>query len=152
MSLPNIFTKEGTDKVIARINQLTPTTQPQWGKMTVETMLAHCNVTYEMAYEDKHPKPNALKKFILTLFVKGIVVSEAPYKHNSQTGPQFIITEERSFEIEKQRLINYITKTQELGEASFEQKESMSFGKLSVAEWNNMYYKHLDHHLTQFGV
>ena len=152
MSLPNIFTKEDANKVIARIHQLTPTTQPEWGKMTVETMLAHCNVTYEMAYEDKHPKPNALKKFILTLFVKGIVVSEAPYKRNSQTGPQFIITGERNFEIEKQRLINYITKTQELGEASFEQKESMSFGKLSVAEWNNMYYKHLDHHLTQFGV
>ncbi|MCJ8164098.1 hypothetical protein MKJ04_04535 [Pontibacter sp. E15-1] len=31
-------------------------------------------------------------------------------------------------------------------------QESHSFGRLSSQEWNNMFYKHLDHHLSQFGV
>ena len=43
-----------------------------------------------------------------------------------------------------------ITKTQQLGENYFEGKESNSFGKLTASEWNNMFYKHLDHHLSQF--
>ncbi len=152
MSLPNIFSKEVSDNIIRRINNLTPASQPKWGKMSVAQMLAHCNVTYEMIYENIHPKPNGFMKFILKMLVKNKVVSETPYKHNNRTAPQFIIKETKDFEVEKQRLINYITKTQQSGENNFDNKESHSFGKLSKTEWNNMLYKHLNHHLTQFGV
>lgn len=150
--MKNIFSISDAREVIERINKLTATSQPQWGKMSVGQMLAHCNVTYEMVYEDVHSKPNAILKFILKLFVKNSVVNEVPYKHNSSTAPQFIIKETKDFEHEKARLIDYITKTQLLGEASFDGKESHSFGKLTKQEWNNMFYKHLDHHLRQFGV
>lgn len=152
MALPNIFTSEVTDAVIGRINKLTPASTPLWGKMNVSQMLAHLNVSYEMVYEDKHPKPKALMEFILKLLVKNKVVSEVPYKHNGPTAPAFIITDERDFEAEKARLIAHIKKTQELGEKHFDGKESHSFGPLTITEWNNMFYKHLDHHLGQFGV
>ena len=89
---------------------------------------------------------------MLKTFVKNAVVSEKPYKKNGKTAPQFIITDEKVFEDEKIRLINYIERTQKLGEAHFDGKENLSFGKLSKTEWNNLFYKHLDHHLTQFGV
>jgi hypothetical protein len=152
MALPNIFDKNVAEDVISRINKLKPDTQPLWGKMNVSQMLAHCNVPYEMVYEDKHPKPNFLMKFILKTFVKSGVTNEKPYKRNAQTAPAFLIRDERDFETEKNRLINYIHKTQELGEAHFDNKASHSFGNLNIREWNNMFYKHLDHHLTQFGV
>jgi len=150
--MKNIFQTAVTSGMINRINQLTPDTQPLWGKMSVSKMLAHCNVSYEMVYEDIHPKPNAFMKFILKNLVKSKVVNDQPYKRNSQTAPQFIIKDERSFEKEKMRLIDFIHKTQALGEMHFEGKESHSFGKLTKTEWSNMFYKHLDHHLAQFGV
>jgi hypothetical protein len=152
MALPIIFTREGSDNLIQRINQLKPTTPPNWGKMNVAQMLAHCNVTYEMTYEDKHPRPGFLMKIILKTFVKNIVTSERPYKHNSKTAPAFLIKDSKDFEVEKNRLINYINHTQQLGEMHFENKESHSFGILNKNEWNNMFYKHLNHHLTQFGT
>lgn len=152
MALPNIFTKSVADGVIQRINNLTPATQPKWGKMNVGQMLAHCNVTYEMVYDNKHKAPGGLGKLLLKMFVKNIVVSEKPYTKNSRTAPQFLITTEKEFNTEKERLINYINKTQQLGEKAFDGKESLSFGPLNTTEWNNMFYKHLDHHLTQFGV
>ena len=152
MALPNIFTTEVSTSLVRRINALSPNTQPKWGKMNVAQMLAHCNVTYELVYEDKHPKPNFFMGLILKLFVKNTVTSETPYKHNSRTAPAFLITTNKDFEAEKQRLINYINKTQQLGEAHFDGKVSHSFGALNKTEWNNMFYKHLDHHLTQFGV
>lgn len=120
--------------------------------MNVGQMLAHCSVTYEMAFENKHPKPKGLMKFILKNFVKGMVVGEKPYKRNLRTAPAFLMTTDKNFNDEKLRLINYLKKTLDLGEKHFDQKESLSFGKLSTTEWNNMFYKHLDHHLTQFGV
>ncbi|MFY7912591.1 MAG: DUF1569 domain-containing protein [Emticicia sp.] len=152
MALPNIFKKSVSEEVIGRINALTPSTQGKWGKMSVSQMLAHCNVSYELIYENKHPKPNAFMKFILKLLVKNKVVSEEPYSQNGQTAPQFVVKEDKDFEIEKNRLINYIRKTQELGENYFDGKESHSFGALNITEWNNLFYKHLNHHLTQFGV
>lgn len=150
--MKNIFTHEVTAEVIDRINNLSPASQPLWGKMNVGQMLAHCCVTYEFVYDNKYPKPNAFKKFLLKLFVKKTVVGEQPYKKNSMTAPEFLITDTRDFGKEKKRLIDYITRTQQSGEDYFDGKESHSFGPLTKEEWNILFYKHLDHHLTQFGV
>ena len=150
--MKNIFDSKETEAVIDRINKLSPTTRPLWGKMSSDQMLAHCNVTYEMAFDDKHKKPNGFTKLMLKLFVKNTVVGDKPYKRNSRTAPQFLITNARNFVEEKARLTDYLKKAQSLGEDYFDGKESHSFGKLTKQEWNNMFYKHLDHHLTQFGV
>ena len=152
MALPDIFSAEVSRDVQRRIDKLTPGTQPQWGKMSVGQMLAHCNVTYEMVYENKHKKPGGIVKLLLKTLVKNAVVSEKPYKRNSRTAPAFLMTTEKDFNNEKERLKGYITRTQQLGQAHFNNKESNSFGALNSTEWNNMFYKHLDHHLTQFGV
>ncbi len=152
MALPNIFTTAESNKIIDRINSLSENSNPIWGKMSVAQMLAHCNVTYEMVYENIHPKPNAFLKFILKMLVKSKVVNETPYPQNGRTAPQFLIKNEKNFSTEKARLVEYIAKTQALGENYFENKESLSFGVLNKTEWNNMLYKHLNHHLMQFGV
>ena len=149
----NIFEKTISQDIIDRISSLNPQSQPQWGKMNVAQMLAHCNVLYEMLYEsEKHKKPNAFFKFILKTFVKKVVTNDVAYKQNNKTAPQFIITDSRDFEKEKSRLVEYINRTQLLGESHFDGKESHSFGVLNKSEWSNMFYKHLDHHLQQFGV
>ncbi|MEP7257114.1 MAG: DUF1569 domain-containing protein [Flavitalea sp.] len=150
--MKNIFTEADKTELINRINKLTPATERLWGKMDVAQMLAHCNITYEMVFEDIHPKPNAFQKLFIKLFVKDLVVGDKPYKKNIPTAPAFIIKGERNFDKEKNRLTAYIEKTYELGEAYFDDKESLSFGRLSKAQWNTMFYKHLEHHLTQFGV
>ena len=148
----NLFDRNEADKMIDRINHLTPVTVANWGKMTVDQMLAHCNVSFDMAFTDKYPTPGVFKKFLLKLFVKSAVVGSKPYPKNSRTAPEFIISSNRDFDAEKQRLIGYINKVQELGSEYFEGRDYRSFGTLTSKEWNMMFSKHLDHHLTQFGV
>lgn len=151
--MQDVFNSKDAQNYIDRINNLTPFATPQWGKMTVNQMLAHCNITYEMVYEpQKHKAPGGIAKFILKKFVKPKVVGEKSYSKNSPTSPQFLITAPRDFILEKKRLIGFIQKTQQLGRESFEGKESFSFGQLKGTEWNNMFAKHLNHHLEQFGV
>jgi hypothetical protein len=152
MPLPDIFQKQVCDEILERISSLQPDSKPLWGKMSADQMLAHCCVSYEYVYDNMHPRPNALVRWMLGKFVKPSVVSEKPYQHNGGTAPDFIIKGRRDFEEQKGRLIAYIQRTQSLGRAHFEGKESHSFGKLSADEWNNLFYKHLDHHLRQFGV
>jgi len=150
--MKDLFDLNVSNEVIERINKLSNTSTPSWGKMDVEQMLAHCNVTYEFLYDDKHPKPKPIAKFFLKLFVKSIVCGDKPYKKQSQTAPAFLIKEKREFDTEKTKLIENILKTQKLGEDYFSNRESHSFGKLTTHEWNNMFYKHLDNHLTQFNA
>lgn len=150
--MKDVFDPAVTGELVGRLRSLEPTTQPRWGKMSVGQMLAHCCVPYEMVYEDKHPRPGAVARLLLRLFVKRGVVSEKPYRKNTPTAPAFRITDERDFERERDRLVGYLERTAELGGEHFDGRESPSFGPLTRSEWNNLFYKHLDHHLTQFGV
>jgi hypothetical protein len=150
--MKNLFNANEAQEMITRIHQLTPTTKPQWGKMSVDQMLAHCNVAYEMTYANHQNRPNVFSRLMMKWFVRPVVVGAKPYGKNSRTAPAFVIEGSRDFDEEKKRLIDFIEKTQVLGAAHFEGKESHSLGKLTSQEWNVMFSKHLNHHLTQFGV
>ena len=150
--MKNVFAPAVTAELIHRIEQLSPESPALWGKMSVDQMLAHCCVAYEMAFTNTHPKANPVMRFLLKTFVKAGVVNEVPYKRNLPTAPAFRIKSEKNFAKEKARLISFVEQTLAAGKSGFEGKESPSFGSMTAKEWNNLLYKHLDHHLTQFGV
>lgn len=152
MQLSNIYSQAGSQTLINRINQLTPTTTAQWGKMNVSQMLAHCNVSFEMGHNDNFKKSSSFLRFILKNLVKGGLVNEKPLKKNSSTAPEMVIKTDKDFAQEKRMLVSYLNKTVEVGEKYFNGKDHPGFGVMTSTEWNVFLGKHLDHHLTQFGV
>ena len=151
--MQNVFDAKDAQEYINRINNLTPETQRKWGKMSVNQVLAHLNVAYDLTFTPKKfPKPNFIAKFLLSKFVKPKITTEIPYKPSLPTSPAFIIADERNFEEEKAKLIGNIQRVQQLGREAFEGKENINFGKMTAQGWNNMFAKHLNHHLEQFGV
>lgn len=93
-----------------------------------------------------------MARFLLKRFLKPIVVGPKPYKRNSRTAPEFIVADERVLNTERERLVAYINTVRALGAAHHDGRENRSFGVLTTTEWNNLYAKHLEHHLQQFGV
>lgn len=152
MQLSNLYSQSGSQTFVNRINQLTPNTAAQWGKMNVAQMMAHCNVSFEMGHNENYKKSNGFLRFILKNLVKGGLVNEKPLKMNSSTAPEMEIKTEKDFVHEKQMLIRYLNKTVEVGENYFNGKDHPGFGVMTSGEWNVFLGKHLDHHLTQFGV
>ena len=151
--MQNVFDAKDAQEYINRINNLTPETQRKWGKMSVNQVLAHLNVAYDLIFTpEKFPKPSFIAKFLLSKFVKPKITNEIPYKQSLPTSPAFIIADERNFEEEKAKLIGNIQRVQQLGREAFEGKENINFGKMTAQCWNNMFAKHLNHHLDQFGV
>ena len=151
--MQNVFDAKDAQEYINRINNLTPETQRKWGKMSVDQVLAHLNVAYDLTFTpEKFPKPSFIAKFLLSRFVKSKITNEIPYKQSLPTSPAFIIADERNFEEEKAKLIGNIQRVQQLGREAFEGKENINFGKMAAQDWNNMFAKHLNHHLDQFGV
>ena len=98
--MQDVFNSKDAQNYIDRISKLSLETNRNWGTMSVDQMLAHCNVTYEMVYEpQKHKAPGGIAKFILKNFVKPKVVGEKSYSRNSPTAPQFKIVGDHDFNL-----------------------------------------------------
>jgi hypothetical protein len=152
MKYPSVYESDVLDSIFERLDKLSATTVPQWGKMNAGQMLAHLNISYDITYGKMTVKNNFLMKMMLKIFVKPTVVGDKPYQKNSRTAPYFIIANDRDFEVEKSKLVAYMKQMQKEGATKFEGKESPSFGAMTAQEWSNQYYKHLEHHFTQFGI
>ena len=150
MALPFIFEPETNEQLLRRIDALSPQSQRLWGKMSVAQMLKHVAVPYHDLLNDIQRTSKI--RLLGRLFFKPIMTGEKPYRKNSPTAPQFIIAEEPDFEQARRELKEKMQAVHAWGAASFEGKAPFLLGKLSAREWSNMLYKHLDHHLRQFGV
>lgn len=147
----SLFSKEHTDAIVERIEQLTPESQAQWGKMNVSQMLAHCSATMEVARDQKHLK-RLFIGYVLGGLIKKQFYNEAPVKKNSPTHPTFIFTDAREFNAEKERLIAHLRAFNAGGPEKCTKQQHAFFGKLTDQQWGMGMYKHTDHHLQQFGV
>ncbi|WP_111685512.1 DUF1569 domain-containing protein [Winogradskyella tangerina] len=144
------FFEDGVyDEITSRINQLNKDTQPVWGKMNVGQMLYHCQMPLNIILEkeDYGVKPN----WLINLLFKKSMYSDKLWKKNLPTAPGFKITAEKDFETEFNKISGLLNElnTQRNKE---EWQPHPAFGKLTKEQWGKMQYKHLDHHLRQFGV
>ena len=152
MNIQNIYSSTVAEQFTERINKLSPSTQNQWGKMNASQMMAHCNVSYDMAFNENYKKSSPFLRFILKNLAKKGLVNENPLKKNSSTATEMVIKGLKDFNEEKSKLISNVKNLVAKGENYFHLKDHPGFGVMTKQEWNNFYYKHLDHHLTQFGV
>ena len=146
-----LFEKEALEEILNRIGQLQPNAERQWGKMNVEQMLAHCNQSMLVATNQIILKRQLIGR-LLGPFFKKDYLGEAPLRKNSPTNPLFVITNERVFAKEKELLLNLVKQFYEGGEAKCTKQPHSFFGPFTPKEWGVSTYKHLDHHLQQFGV
>ncbi len=149
--MESIYDQATLREFTKRINSLTPAAQRQWGKMDVAQMLAHASIPLEVALGER-PGQKTLMGMLIGPFVKKIVTGEKPFKQSMPTNPDFVITDARNFEVEKQRLKNVLTRFSEAGAATLEGRAHPFFGRLTAQEWSNSVVKHVDHHLRQFGA
>lgn len=152
MAYPSIFNQKDVEVLIHRIHLLNPQSKALWGKMNVAQMLAHNCVDYEQIFGERNDHPPFHIKWMVRLFFKKSMVNEVPYKPSLPTAPAFIILDQRDFEKEQKRLIKYIERCRDLGAEELVKRKQATLGYLTELEWNNLIYKHLDHHLRQFGV
>lgn len=148
MEVKNLFDPAVKKGIITRINQLTPQSQRQWGKMDVAQMLTHCQMPLGVATGDHKLKGSFLLRLIGPLF-KSQLYNEQPFKRDLPTDKSFKIADPRDFETEKQKLIGMID---HFSETTMSGEPHPFFGKLTKEQWSRGTWKHLDHHLQQFGV
>ena len=152
MKYPSLFLSENTDIIGKRIDQLHVNSKPLWGKMNSAQMLAHCCFPYMMINKEIELDEPWVANPGMKEFLKNAMTNEIDYTPNLPTFKKFIIDEPKDFEFEKSKLKNYILETTQKGASALIKNPHPLVGHLTEQEWNNLFYKHIDHHLKQFGV
>ena len=145
--MKSIFDTETKNGLLNRIENLTNESNAQWGKMNVGQMLWHCQYPLKVAIKNEN---NGNGKLLMKLFKKSLY-SDKPFKQNLPTAKILVPTENKTFTEEKTKIIELINQTHELKERS-QWNPHPFFGKFTHEQWGQLEFKHLDHHLKQFGV
>jgi len=149
--MQNLFQPEAVSEVIARVDKLHPGSQRQWGKMDVAQMMAHCSATLDVA-SGRVALPRMFIGRILGPFVRPVFTNDKPFSKNGPTDKSFVIADKRDFVKEQEKLKARVRQFHEGGEAQCTKRPHSFFGPLTPQQWATGMYKHLDHHLRQFGV
>ena len=148
--MKNLFDTASRDEILTRLSNLRPAAPRQWGKMGPAQMLAHCSVAMEAATGDR-PRQQALIGKLLSWMVRSKLLGDQPFSRNSPTDPTFVIQDERDFQEEKRRLVALVGKFCEQGPDAAARQTHSFLGRMTGDDWGVMMYKHIDHHLQQFG-
>lgn len=150
--MESLFEAARVEELEQRLLRLRPDSQRLWGKMSPAQMLAHCCLGLEMAAGEIRP-PRALIGRILGPVVKRVAFRPGePFRRNSPTSKELVIEDEKDFEAERTRLSELIDRFAVAGAAGCTSHPHAFFGSLAPDEWGVLMYKHLDHHLRQFGT
>ena len=147
MSKKNLYDPAVLDDILQRLEKLTPDSSPEWGKMDVAQMLAHCAEAQDV-YNGKPLRTPFLFR-ILGPLMRPMLLAEKPFARNAPTLDQFRMVDPEDFHEQYDRLVNSLKTMHALGKRSM--KHPM-LGKLGPEEIGWITYKHMDHHLRQFGV
>src|SRR6516165_10423897 len=150
--MKNLFEAATVKEVKERLAQLRPDSTRLWGTMNAAQAEAHCSAGMEWAVGDSLP-PRMFLGRIIGRFVKPMLLgNEKPLRRNSPTVKSLVVEDERDLESERERLCGLIDRFAASGPAGCTKHPHSFFGRLTPEEWATLMYKHLDHHLRQFGV
>ena len=148
--MKNISNEADYSEITNRIKNLSAASTRLWGKMNIEQMLLHCTTQLKLAVGEISSHTQG-PSFMRSSLGKWILFSAVPWPKGAATPAEmnaelahFVLT---NIENEKTDLLNYLENAK--GKAQL--MPHPFFGKLNRQEWARLIYKHLDHHLKQFG-
>lgn len=150
--MKNLLEAATVSEVKDRLARLRPDSERHWGKMNAPQAVAHCSAGLELAMGDRRPPQLWLGRIIGWIVKPMALGNDAPMRRNSPTVPSIVVADERDLGAERERLGALIDRFAAAGPAGCTAHPHSFFGRLTPQEWAILMYKHLDHHLRQFGV
>ena len=149
--MKTLFDSADREPLLRRLETLQPDSPRQWGRMDPAQMLCHCAIALETGTGERPMKQKFIGKLLMPFF-RTSILGEKPFKRNSPTDPSFVVSDPHDFNAERARLTALIKRFVDRGPSAAGKETHAFFGKMTGEEWGELMYKHIDHHLQQFGM
>jgi len=151
--MKNLYEPSAVHEIKSRVARLRPESPRQWGRMNSAQAVAHCALSMEWALGERVPESAPLPLRIVGRLVKPHVVgNDKPIRRNAPTAKELTVADQRDLSKESERLNELIDRFAAAGPKGCTTHPHGFFGRLTPDEWAILTYKHLDHHLRQFGA
>lgn len=150
--MKTVRTKADRSELISRIESLTGNETPKWGRMNVNQMVSHLVQAGDMPFEASvADRSNILSRTVLKPLILYVLPIPKEVKTSPDMDQQANGRKPQDFESDKAVLIDSIKR---LGALPLDHRclAHPFFGKMNAKQWAVMAHKHINHHLTQFGV
>jgi len=150
--MKSLFDSVTYQEVLLRVEQLNEQKQPLWGKMNVAEMLNHSQRPLKVANGRMTivESPNPFMRLAMR-FYKSHMYNDTPWKQSLPTIKDFKVIAYDNFLEEREKLIECMNEFNKKA-LNLHWPKHPFFGEFTNDQWGKMQYKHLDHHLRQFGV
>ena len=146
----HLLQPEAHGQILERLDRLSASSQPQWGRMNVAQMLAHVTLVLEEAMSDQKATQTWMGRVFGPGAKRKILAQGVP--RNIPTDTHLKVTEPREFDLERERFRARLERFCRGGEAAITRQPHTFFGRMTAVEWSRLQYLHVDHHFRQFGA
>lgn len=136
--------------ICSRVRSLSASSTARWGQMSVTGMLQHLRLSAQMAVSEL-TVPSANKRPFQVFPLKHLILYVLPFPKGAPTAPELKPSVAASFEEERAAVLALLDRIG-AGPREGSGPAHPLFGPLSWREWGAVTYKHVDHHLKQFGA
>lgn len=136
-------------ELCARMDRLAPDATPKWGRMNAPQMVCHCTDALRMVSGELRAAPKNVPIRFPPL--KQLIIYWLPFPKGAPTAPELLARRPGEWQGEVQALRRELDGVVKRGRSG-PFVPHPAFGKLTPTAWGALGYKHLDHHLRQFGI
>jgi len=147
--MPSFWNLHDRSQLLQRMDQVSPPRVPLWGTMNVEQMVEHVTAQLEMALGDLYVRPR--KSWLRHWPVRDLVIRWLPWPKGSPTAHELIRSTTADWDQARSHFKQTFERVERRGPEGTYAPHPL-FGRLSSRLWGVLMYRHLDHHLRQFGV
>jgi hypothetical protein len=147
--MPPLLDSSTRDSFKKRVQALTAATKPTWGKMSVDQMLHHVNLSIAESLGE-HTAARSIKG--LPEWLIRLMILKGPWGKGAPTRPDMFIPagDRFDFATEQKRLLDMIDRFCAKSPAA-EWPRAANFA-MTGTHWCQLQGRHIDHHMRQFGV
>lgn len=148
MPVGTLLNDEDRSLLIQRLQRVLPDAEPAWGALNAPRMLCHAADQMRVALGDLATK--SVHTFASRTLLKFLVINTRfePPRGKIQTAPEMLASQPAAWEADLSACIELAERVG-AGEA---RAVHPTFGPLSPEQWGRLCWKHLNHHLVQFGA
>lgn len=147
--MKTIWNEPERTSLVSRLRTVREEMKPRWGRMSAAAMLSHLEASLRMALGELPARRARLR---LTIFpLKQLVIYVLPFPKGAPTLPELLVTSGLACDITAGHIERLLATL-----AGFTDEdhwpEHPILGRLSHRALGHLMWKHMDHHLRQFGV